>query len=85
MAYADLVVNLVVRGRYLDGSGAELHVDGFVGNDRYRAFEERWQPHAPADELRVTRILRVNRDRDVCQHRLRSGRRNLDAVAPILF
>ncbi len=66
---ADLEVVRVVRGRHLDGAGAELRVDVGVGDDRDPTAGQR-QLDLGADQVLVALVLRVDGDRGVTQHRL---------------
>ena len=70
----------VVRRRDLDAAGAERLVDIGIGNDGNRAAGERQRDCLP-DQGRIAFVVRIDRDRDVAQHRLGSRRRD-DDVAP---
>ncbi len=79
---SDLPVVEVVRRRDLHAAGAERLVDVRVGDHRNRAPGQR-QRDLPADQRRVPVVVGVHRDRDVAEHRLRSGRRDDDRVDPV--
>ncbi len=61
VALADLEVVRVVRRRDLDRAGAELGIDVRIGDDGNHSADER-QLDARADQMLVTRIVRVHRD-----------------------
>src|SRR5512132_1081762 len=69
----DLEVVEVVRRRDLDGAGALLRVGMLVGDDGDRPLDDR-QPAAFADQVDVARVLRMNGDGGITQHRLGTGR-----------
>ena len=64
VALADLEVILIVRRRDFEATGAELAVDIFVANDRDFCLRER-PPDRLADQVLVTLILRMHRDRSI--------------------
>ena len=73
---AGLEVVRIVRRRHLDRAGAELRIDqDRVGDDRELALQQR-MPHHLADLRLVARIVGVDGDRRVAQHRLRPRRRH---------
>jgi hypothetical protein len=82
VALGDLVVVGVVGGGHLDGAGAELAVDGLVGDDRDRAVDQR-QAHRPADQLAVAGVVGVDGHRRVAEHRLRPGGRHADRAGAV--
>ena len=65
---ADLVVDLVMRGRHLQHAGAEAFLHRVVGDDRNLLAMER-TPHAAADEMRPF-AAGFHRQRDVGHDRL---------------
>ncbi len=71
VALADVVVHRVVTGRDLQRAGAEVHLHRVVADDGQLPADER-KGGRLADELLETRVLRVDRDAGVGQHRLRS-------------
>ncbi len=79
VAVPDLEVHRVVGGSDLHRPGAELGVDGGIGNDRDLPAEQR-QPHDLADGVAIAVVVGVNGDGGVAQHRLGPRRRHLDAA-----
>ena len=79
MALTDLEVRLVVRGRDLQHAGAKLNIDVLIGHDRQmRLVLHRQRPNRVfADQMPITRILRVHRNGRVARDRLRPRGRNL--------
>src|SRR5215210_5635877 len=76
---ADLEVIGVVRRGDLEDTGAELGIHVLVGEDLYLPLDE--GHHDPAaDEIRVARVLRVDHEGDVAEHRLRTRGEDLDVV-----
>ena len=75
------VVEIVRRGDF-HATGAEGRVHILIGDDGNRAFRQR-QPHLLADEVLITRILRMHRHCDVAQHRLRSCRGHHQMAAAV--
>ena len=73
VALADRVVVVVVGRRDLERAGPERRLDDLVRDDRHVALDER-DPHPAADEGRVARVVRVDRDRGVAEDRLGAGR-----------
>ncbi len=82
VALADLEVVRVVRGRHLDGAGAELRVDVLVGDDRHAATGQR-HLDLGADQVRVPLVLGVHRDGRVTEHRLGARGRDDDRVRAV--
>ena len=76
----DLEVGRIVRRRDLDGTRAKGWIDGVVGHDDAAPIDVRDQ-NIFADELRVAFVVRVYRDANVAQNRLRSGGCNADPLA----
>ena len=81
MALTDCKIRFIVRGRDLQHAGAELEIDLFVADDRdellfARQFGRQRTQNMFADELRVTRVLRVDGHRGVAGNGFRSGRRD---------
>jgi hypothetical protein len=72
---ADLEVVEIVRRRDLHAAGAENRIDVGVGDHRYPAVGER-QRDVRADEVLVSLVVRMDRDRDVAEHRLGTRRRD---------
>src|SRR5262249_39063709 len=70
----------VVERRHLDEAGAELAVDGGIGDEWDLAPGERQDGEA-AGEVPVALVVRVVGDRGVAQYGLRPGRRDDDALA----
>src|SRR5690625_1321289 len=82
MPLADLEVSRVVRRGDLQRSGTEVAFHRFVGDDRDEPVGER-DADLAADQVSVTFIVRVNRDRGVSEDRLGPDRGDVD-VATIL-
>ena len=82
VAFADGVVDRIVRRRDLHGAGAELAIDHRIGDDRNASPGER-NDDAPADPLAIARVVRMDGDRRVAEHRLRPRGRDLDREASI--
>ena len=79
----DLEVVEVVGRRDLDRAGALLRIGIVVGDDRDRPADDR-QAHALADQMRVTRIARMDRDGGVGEHGLRPGGGDDDLAGAVL-
>ena len=69
MSEPDLEVVGIVTGRDLQRAGAELGLDVVVGDDRQLAADQR-QDRGLADQPAVAWVVRIDRDRDVGEHRL---------------
>src|SRR5690625_5871860 len=69
MPLADLEVSRVVRRGELQRCGAEVAPDRCIGDDRDEPVGER-DADLAADQVSVTLIVRVNRDRGVSEDRL---------------
>ncbi len=69
---ADLEVGGIVGGSHLHGTRPEGAVHGLVGHDGHVAVHER-DPHAPAHERGVARVLGMHRHARVAQDRLGPG------------
>ena len=89
MAAADLEIVEVMRGRDLDRAGPLLGIGIFVRDDRDPAPDQR-QEHVQAVQVAKARIVRMDRDAGVAEHRLRAGGghghmlvRALDRVAQV--
>ena len=82
---ADLEVELVVSRRDLERAGAELGIDGVVGDDRHQPLEA---AQRQADEPSVVRlpafIFGMHGDGDVGRDRLGPRRRDGDAVVQLV-
>ncbi len=75
----------VVRGGHLDGAGSELRVDQHrVGDDGEGAVDE-GVPDALAVKRGVARVVRVNGDRGVAEHRLGARRGDDDLASALHF
>ena len=71
----DLEIIEVMRGRDLDGAAAHLGIGIVVGDDRNEPADQR-QPHRLSHEIGVARVIRMNRDAGIAEHRL--GARGCD-------
>ena len=76
------VVGEVVRGRDLDAAGAELRINGGIRNHRDFLVAER-EHQFLADEMPVTRVVRVHRHGFVAEHgfRARGGDHDIGTIA----
>src|SRR5947208_10539269 len=83
MTLAHFEVVEVVSGRNLDGYGTLLGIGIFIGDDRNAAPDER-QNRVPADEKLIARIIGMNRDARIAEHRLGPGGCNGDEFARTL-
>ena len=81
---SDLPVVEIMRGRHLDGSGAFGRVGIRIGDNRNRTVGER-QTHGLADQMGVPRILRMDGDAGVAEHRLRTRRGYDQVIARFIF
>src|SRR5690625_7451079 len=77
MPLADLEVSRVVRRGDLQRSGTEVALHRFIGDDRDEPVGER-DADLAADQVSVTFIVRVNRDRGVSEDRLGPDRGDVD-------
>ena len=84
VALADFEVVEVVTRRDLHRAGAFLRIGVLVGDDRNRAMRER-QHHILADQILVARIVGMDRDGRVAEHRLRPRRRDGDEASWLVF
>ena len=66
---ADFEIVEVVRGRDLDRACALFRIGIFVGDDRDQPADQR-QANMPAEQMLVARVVGVDRDRGVAEHRL---------------
>src|SRR5208283_3598625 len=73
MPHGHFIVGRIVRRCHLYATGAELRVHQLVSDDGDGLVLER-QQDLPADELRVTRVLRIYRHGLVAEHRFRARR-----------
>ena len=80
---ADLEIVEVVRGRDLDRAGALFRIGIFVGDDRDQTPDQR-QANMPADQMLIARVVGVDGDRGVAEHRLRPRRGDGHAFAGLL-
>ena len=71
VATAHLEIIKVVRRRYLDGARAFFRIGIFIGDNRDEPPDQR-EPNSSADEMSIARIVRVNRDRAIAEHRFRT-------------
>ena len=72
----------IVGGSDLHRARSELAIDEFVADDGDLAFHER-QEQFPSNQVPVTVIVWVNRDRCVPKHRLGASRRDRQAAFAI--
>ncbi len=72
-----------MRRCHLDRAGTELGIDMVVGDDRDAATGQR-KLDLGADEVCVTIVVRMHRDRGVAEHRLGPGGRDDDAVVRVV-
>ena len=77
---ADLEIVEIVRRGDLDRAAAGLRVGVFVGDDRDQPADQR-QPHMLADEIGIARVIRMDGDAGVAEHRLGPRRRDDDEAA----
>ena len=82
VALADYVVVRVMAGRHFEGSGAELRVDVFIGDDRDLAFEDGHEGGL-ADEMGVAFVVGMDGDGGVAEDGLGAGRADLDVVGRV--
>ena len=68
----DLEVVRIVGRSQLHGPGAEFRSNGFVGHDRDFPLDER-QQHGTTDQIPVSSVLGVHRNRRIAQHGLGPG------------
>ena len=75
----DFEVQGVVGGRHLEGAGAELDIDPFVGDHGHVTFDE-GHDHLPPDGVAPAVVVWVHRHRNIAEDRRRAGRRNRHAA-----
>ena len=83
VAQTDLEVVRVVGGGDLHDASSEILLHIGIGHDRNLTANQR-QDQRFADDILITLVLRVHRDGGIAQHRLGTGRRQLQIAGAVL-
>ena len=75
MANAHLIIIEIMCWRDLHATGTKFRIDVVIGDNRYDAICQ-WQIDRLANQVLVTLVIRVHRNRCITEHGLGSGCRN---------
>ncbi len=79
MSLADFIVQVVVSRRHLESTGAEFGINGLV-RDYGNFFVGKWYFSFLANKFLIPAVIRVYRDRHVCENGFRSSGSNSDGA-----